>query len=387
MTMHFQLAENSASNIIRRGTLHFSKKNKTIQTPACLTYTLRGYLPHLASDNLKPLPIEFVQVTLEHFLEQKGAPSFKFPQGLHTYLHLENALLFCDVRDPYKLSSVSFNTDNHVSVKSHAGIQRITPDIWAEAIHAYRPDVVASMADTISDVTIKSKRIPRSVNRTLCWLDENLVQAKKLDIPLFAHLMGHHHPEERARSAQETAERDVQGFILNMTDLDPSLLLASIDKLPKDRPRMAYGLSTPERILAGISHGVDLFDGSYAHQLTLGGHAMVFKFGQQLAHKTLCLHDPRFAHDFDALDNTCGCHACSRHSKAYIHHLLNAHEMLGPILLMSHNVYQLEQFMADVRISIQDGSFEENHARFVQCYSEDQVESLAIPSKNKRTVL
>lgn len=64
--MNFQLAENSASSIIRRGTLHFSKKNKTIQTPACLTYTLRGSVPHLASDNLKPLPIEFVQITLEH---------------------------------------------------------------------------------------------------------------------------------------------------------------------------------------------------------------------------------------------------------------------------------------------------------------------------------
>ncbi|KAG0752460.1 hypothetical protein G6F22_021855 [Rhizopus arrhizus] len=62
--VNFHLAENSAS-IIRRGTLHFTRKNKTVQTPACLTYTLRGSVPHLVADNLKPLPIELVQVTLE----------------------------------------------------------------------------------------------------------------------------------------------------------------------------------------------------------------------------------------------------------------------------------------------------------------------------------
>lgn len=63
--VNFHLAENSASNIIRRGALQFTKKNKTIQTPACLTYSLRGSVPHLVADNLKLLPIELVQISLE----------------------------------------------------------------------------------------------------------------------------------------------------------------------------------------------------------------------------------------------------------------------------------------------------------------------------------
>lgn len=68
MALNFklQLAENSASNIIRRGTLSFTKKNQVIQTPACMTYTLRGAVPHLLADNLKLLPVELVQVSLEH---------------------------------------------------------------------------------------------------------------------------------------------------------------------------------------------------------------------------------------------------------------------------------------------------------------------------------
>jgi hypothetical protein len=65
LNFKLQVAENSASNLIRRGTLSFTKKNQVIQTPACLTYSLRGAVPHLVADNLKLLPIELVQISLE----------------------------------------------------------------------------------------------------------------------------------------------------------------------------------------------------------------------------------------------------------------------------------------------------------------------------------
>ncbi|KAG1464153.1 hypothetical protein G6F46_005358 [Rhizopus delemar] len=400
--VNFHLAENSAS-IIRRGALHFTRKNKTIQTPACLTYTLRGSVPHLVADNLKPLPIELVQVTLEQFLEQKDA-SFKLPQGLHKYLHLENAILFCDVRDPLKLSSVSFNTDKYLSVQSQGGVRQMTPALWAEAVNAYRPDVAASMADTITDVVWKSKRIIKSVDRSLRWLDENLTKSKELDIPIFAHVMGHTNIEERIRSAKETSERDVQGFVVNLLGLEHDSLShfirASTDNLPQNKPRLVYGLSTPEKILEGISNGIDLFDGSYAYKATQSGRAIIFKFGRDLhrsstQQKTIDLWDPRFSQDFEPLDITCGCHACSRpHSKAYIHHLLDAHEMLGPLLLMSHNVYQLDQFMAAIRKSIESDCFEQDKERFTRHFTETEndvdeldVESLSIRAKKKRTTL
>lgn len=61
---HLHSAENATS--LRRGSVHFAQKNKTIQTPACLTYTLRGSVPHLVADNLKLLPVESVQVSLDH---------------------------------------------------------------------------------------------------------------------------------------------------------------------------------------------------------------------------------------------------------------------------------------------------------------------------------
>ncbi|KAI8978395.1 tRNA-guanine(15) transglycosylase-like protein [Pilobolus umbonatus] len=268
------------------------------------------------------------------------------------------------------------------------------------------------MSDLVTDIEAKNKRIRRSVDRTLRWLDDNLAKAQAVNVPVFAHVMGHTDLEERARSATETAQRDVQGFIINLLGLEQEDLWnrvrASTDNLPKDKPRVAYGLSTPENILEGVKNGIDLFDGSYAYKATEKGRAIIFKFGDALADqtksdqpKTLDLWSVDMAHAFDRLDKTCGCHACTRpHTRAYIHHLLNAHEMLAPILLMSHNIYQLDQFMASIRKSIEHNTFEKDVEMFMKYYSHgsetdgkknhvDEVdnESLGVPLKKKRTLL
>lgn len=94
-------------------------------------------------------------------------------------------------------------------------MRRVTPDLWAEALGIYRPDLTATMSDTITDLDAQTKRIKKSVDRSLRWLDENLVKSKELDIPVFAHVMGHTDLQERARSATATAERDVQGKNIN----------------------------------------------------------------------------------------------------------------------------------------------------------------------------
>ncbi|KAI8969046.1 tRNA-guanine(15) transglycosylase-like protein [Mycotypha africana] len=288
----------------------------------------------------------------------------------------------------------------------------MTPDLWAQAITTLKPDIMVAMADTVTDLEAKTKRIRRSVDRSLRWLDDNLEKSKDTGIPIFAHVMGHTDIEERGRSAKETAERDVQGFVVNVLGLKEDqlsqLVKASTENLPTDKPRVAYGLSTPEGILEGVKNGVDLFDGSYAYKVTEKGRAITFRFGEDLNKdtstdhpKTLNLWDKQLSHAFEPIDKDCGCYACTRpHTKAYIHHLLNAHEMLAPILLMSHNIYQLDRFMASIRKSIDNNKFDEDKESFMNYYShsieidgrrghEDEVdtESLGVHLKKKRAML
>ena len=226
---------------------------------------------------------------------------------------------------------------------------------------------------------IKTKRIKKAVDRTLRWLDDCLTSTSTA--PVLAPVVGFDNQEERIRSASEAAKREqVSGFVLNGFELNKDVRMecfkTSIEQLPANKPRLAYGLSTPgkkeknmyifygmdntnkndqtnndngiiiivvESILQGVAQGIDLFDDSYAFKMTERGRAITFKFGENMSEpeegekpeKTLNLWDTRLAQNFDPIDSSCGCYTCTTpHTKAYIHHLLNAHEMLGPLLIM-----------------------------------------------------
>jgi queuine tRNA-ribosyltransferase subunit QTRTD1 len=100
-----------------------------------------------------------------------------------------------------------------------------------------------------------------------------------------------------------------------------------------------------ESVLEAISSGIDLFDSAYVSKMTDKGRALTFEFGgkegeaannhESKEPKSINLWDPSFADDFTPLKKGCKCYSCiTPHSRGYIHHLLNAHEMLGLVLLM-----------------------------------------------------
>jgi queuine/archaeosine tRNA-ribosyltransferase len=214
-------------------------------------------------------------------------------------------VLLCDLRDPSQYFKVPINSDRHVSMKTHKGVRQLTLEEYLKVVRAYQPDIVAAMADQIADTDSSTggagresisdgesesqgspssgpglKRVRRSVDRSLKWLDQilmdrqgidalaadraadeakrrkmkktipgvqspddpgNLAQeTRKLDlatektvavatrtpwtgVSVFAHVLGSHVGQERIRSAQETASREaVDGFIVDMNSLQGS---------------------------------------------------------------------------------------------------------------------------------------------------------------------
>ncbi|KAF8953315.1 hypothetical protein BGZ46_003235, partial [Entomortierella lignicola] len=130
-----------------------------------------------------------------------------------------------------------------------------------------------------------------------------------------------------------------------------------------------------------IALGADLFDTSYPYQLTEDGKASLYSFGvtdknssnstgSGLKKRWINLWDDEHQDKFVPLLEGCECYACKggRHTRAYINHLLKAHEMLATVLLMSHNMYQYSKFFANVRQSIQDETFEQYSSSFVETF-------------------
>jgi queuine tRNA-ribosyltransferase len=129
----------------------------------------------------------------------------------------------------------------------------------------------------------------------------------------------------------------------------------TVPALPADRPRYLMGVGTPDDLIGAVARGIDMFDcviptraGRTARAYTSRG---VFN-----------LRNARFADDPRPLDAACPCPLCTRHARAYLHHLFRCEEMLGPMLLTWHNLQYYQDFMHGLREAIVRGNLEAHAA-------------------------
>ena len=129
-------------------------------------------------------------------------------------------------------------------------------------------------------------------------------------------------------------------------------LEATVPHLPSDRPRYLMGVGKPADLVGAVARGVDMFDcvlptrsGRTAQAWTRAG--------------PLNLRNAQYAEDARPLDQDCACPACRDHSRAYLHHLVKANEILGAMLLTAHNLHHYQNLMAALRRAIEQGRLAE----------------------------
>ncbi len=139
--------------------------------------------------------------------------------------------------------------------------------------------------------------------------------------------------------------------------------------LPADRPRYLMGVGTPDDLLGAVARGVDMFD--CVMPTRAGRTARAFT-----ANGVFNLRNARFIDDGAPLDEACPCLACTRHTRAYLHHLFRAEEMLGPMLLTAHNLTYYQALMQGARRAISAGAYEAycatTHAAWAQGTAKDE---------------
>ncbi|KAF9968205.1 Queuine tRNA-ribosyltransferase subunit qtrtd1 [Mortierella alpina] len=507
--LHQSGAGASAASVARHGTVSItsrssvqhgpSTKKRVIETPGCLMFSSKGSVPHLTPDNMRLQAFGGVHVSLEQLLHPDQPASFsKWPLAspfnssskftLAEYLHLQDLILMCDLRDYASFSAFASpssaasdaissrllgpNTDRYALLSTPKGVRQLTMDDYLQIVRQYRPDIMVALADNIVERKTKSsesqqgpaeKRVRKSVERSLKWLDQILLEREGQDgrmedrrieeekkrrrerkekkraamvveqqqegdapeassketvpeeaesdtpieivpmatepwreVALFAHVLGSHLEAERIMSAQETARRKgVDGFVIDtsalteMVEMDQVLKLveASVEHLPSQKPRIVYGVQTPEDVLRAIALGVDLFDTSYPYHLTEDGKASLYGFGEDPSPESVSaadnssirnnrwinLWDDEHGDKFVPIMEGCECYACKggRHTRAYINHLLKTHEMLATVLLMSHNMHQYGLFFQHVRESIKEGTFEKHSKAFHETFGKE----------------
>ena len=209
--------------------------------------------------------------------------------------------------------------------------------------------------------------VEASVARTTRWLErckKEMARLNALDDTinkqqmLFAINQGATYKDIRIEHAKVISDMNLDGYAIGGLAVGEShaemyqVLEDVVPYLPQDKPTYLMGVGTPENILEAVERGVDFFDcvlparnGRHAHVYTNKGK--------------LNLLNAKYEKDETPIDDTCGCPACRRYTKAYIRHLFKAKEMLAMRLCVMHNLYFFNSLMEEIRQAIEEDRFPE----------------------------
>jgi queuine tRNA-ribosyltransferase len=200
-----------------------------------------------------------------------------------------------------------------------------------------------------------------AVRRTIHWAERCRAAHRRTDQLLFGIVQGGTDLELRKACASAVVALDFAGYALGGFSVGetPEQMAAALPVstalLPEDRPRYLMGVGRPQDILAAVASGIDMFDcvlptrnGRNASAFTMEG--------------SLRLRNARFKREPGPIESGCSCYTCRHFSRAYVHHLFLADEMLGPTLLSLHNVAFYCRLMAEIRQAIQERRFAQYQA-------------------------
>lgn len=253
-------------------------------------------------------------------------------------------------------------------------------DEYIQATRILRPDIVIGCADLVhleAGQNIGSKRKGKMGERTRAWmrgliagLGEEKGEGRRAT-SIWAPIL----PIEREMQTEyldgltEDEAQDAIGGIA----LYSASSIASIPSPLQLLPRLSLTApSTPHTILREIALGIDMFTVPFLTATTDAGVALSFGFPAPSSSSQLPLGIdmllPTHATDLAPLQQGCECDACTNHHRAYIHHLLNAKEMLAWVLLQVHNHHIVDRFFAGVRDSIARDTFARDALAFDKTY-------------------
>ena len=136
-------------------------------------------------------------------------------------------------------------------------------------------------------------------------------------------------------------------------------LAATAPLLPRDKPRYLMGVGTPEDLVEGVYHGIDMFDCVMPTRSARNG--LLFTNGEKVVIK-----NARYREDAAPIDSECDCYTCRNYSRAYLRHLYVAGEILAMVLNTIHNLRHYLHLMERIRDAIREGRYVEFRDRFLK---------------------
>ncbi|MGM9916729.1 MAG: tRNA guanosine(34) transglycosylase Tgt [Anaerotignum sp.] len=348
----------------------FHTPHGVIQTPVFMNVGTAGAIKGAVStEDLEQLKCQVELSNTYHLHLRPGDKLIKEMGGLHKFMVWDKPILTDSGGfQVFSLGLLRKIKEEGVYFSSHIDGRKIFmgPEESMQ-IQSNLGSTIAMAFDECIGLPAERPYVEASVARTTRWLErckKEMARLNALDDTinkqqmLFAINQGATYKDIRIEHAKVISDMNLDGYAIGGLAVGEShaemyqVLEDVVPFLPQDKPTYLMGVGTPENILEAVERGVDFFDcvlparnGRHAHVYTNKGK--------------LNLLNAKYEKDETPIDDTCGCPACRRYTKAYIRHLFKAKEMLAMRLCVMHNLYFFNSLMEEIRQAIEENRFPE----------------------------
>ncbi len=359
----------------RRGV--FTTVHGTVQTPAFMNVgTAAAIKGGISSYDLVELKCQVELCNTYHLHLRPGDRIIRELGGLHRFMGWELPILTDSGGfQVFSLSKLRQIREEGVYFSSHIdGAKIFMGPEESMRIQSNLGSTIAMAFDECVENPSTLEYAEQSCARTTRWLYRCKEEMERLNsLPdtinrhqlLFGINQGCIYDELRIRHMQDIAGLELDGYAIGglavgETAAEMYRIIDSVEPyMPQDKPRYLMGVGTPANIIESVARGVDLFDCVMPSRNARHAHLNTWSGIRNLM-------NAKYTRDDRPVDEECGCPTCRRHSRAYLHHLFKANEMLAMRLAVMHNLYFYNTLMEKIREALDNGTF----GQFRETYSE-----------------
>ena len=348
----------------RRGRL--TTAHGVVDTPVFMPVGSAGTVKAMTPEGVAATGARIVLGNTYHLMLRPGAERIAALGGVHRFMNWPYAILTDS--GGFQVMSLAARrtiTETGVTFRSHldGSLHELTPERSVAIQHLLGADVTMAL-DACTPYPSLYEAVERSMELTMRWAERSL--RAFIDRPghgIFGIVQGGIHSDLRLRSAARAIDIGFDGYAVGGLAIGEgqqtmfAVLDATVPALPEDRPRYLMRAGKPSDLVGAVRRGIDMFD--CVLPTRSGRTAQAFT-----RRSTLNLRNARHADDPAPLDPECPCPACTCYSRAYLHHLSRAGEILGAMLLTAHNLQYYADLMAAMRAAIEAGSLAAFDAAF-----------------------
>lgn len=360
----FSFTLKTSENKARRGEI--STARGLIQTPAFMPVGTAATVKAIKMDDVRKSGAEIILGNVYHLMLRPTAELIEELGGLHKFCGWEGPILTDSGGfQVMSLSKIRKISDAGVEFSSHIDGTKyfLTPERSIEIQHKLGSNITM-IFDECVQFPATHEQAKDAMERSLLWARRSKDAFQKRDgYGIFGIVQGSTFRDLREISAQKLIEIGFDGYALGGLAVGEGqkemfeVLDYACDFLPQQKPRYLMGVGKPSDIVGAVLRGIDMFDCVIPTRSGRTGQAFT-------RDGIINIRNAKHRNDNKPLDEKCTCYACKNHSRAYLHHLVKANEILGSMLMSEHNIFYYQDLMKEIRAAIEEKNFDKFAADF-----------------------